>query len=215
MITDEDFPEMKRQLLEQIESTMPEDKKAQAKQQVEAMNKEQLEAFLKQNKMLPQSGESQDSQCIFCAIAQGKIPSTKIGENDYAIAILEINPVSKGHSIIIPKEHIGKPEDLSEEVKKLAKDISEKLKKLNPQKIDIASQNIMGHEVVNIIPVYSGESINSPRTKKTPEDLANIKNELDSPPIDITPKVETIEAEPKEEKETPLEDLPVMPPRFP
>jgi histidine triad (HIT) family protein len=43
--------------------------------------------------------------CIFCAIAEGKIPSKKILENDKFLAFYDINPQSKVHALVIPKEH--------------------------------------------------------------------------------------------------------------
>lgn len=44
--------------------------------------------------------------CIFCKIAKGEIPSTKVFENDKIIAFLDINPKAKVHILIVPKKHI-------------------------------------------------------------------------------------------------------------
>ena len=44
-------------------------------------------------------------ECIFCKIVNGKIPSEKIFENDNFIVIKDVNPVSEGHCLIIPKKH--------------------------------------------------------------------------------------------------------------
>ena len=43
--------------------------------------------------------------CLFCSIAQGKIPSAKIFESDNLYAFLDLNPANKGHTLIIPREH--------------------------------------------------------------------------------------------------------------
>jgi len=43
--------------------------------------------------------------CIFCKIASGEIPATKIYENDVALSFLDLHPVSPGHTLIIPKKH--------------------------------------------------------------------------------------------------------------
>lgn len=48
-----------------------------------------------------------DSSCIFCKIANGEIPSETIYEDDYFRAILDLGPASKGHTLILPKEHYG------------------------------------------------------------------------------------------------------------
>ena len=45
-------------------------------------------------------------ECIFCLIAQGKIPSSKIYETDSLYAFLDLNPVHKGHTLIIPTPEI-------------------------------------------------------------------------------------------------------------
>ena len=46
-----------------------------------------------------------DKDCIFCKIASGEIPSTTLYEDDDFRVILDLGPASKGHALIIPKEH--------------------------------------------------------------------------------------------------------------
>lgn len=55
------------------------------------------------------------SDCIFCKIVNGEIPSTKIYENDYVIAINDINPKAKVHVLIIPKVHVDSLNELEDE----------------------------------------------------------------------------------------------------
>jgi histidine triad (HIT) family protein len=43
--------------------------------------------------------------CIFCKIIKGELPSHKVDENENFYALLDINPVSVGHTLIIPKTH--------------------------------------------------------------------------------------------------------------
>ena len=45
------------------------------------------------------------NDCIFCAIAAGEIPSFKVYEDDLVVAYLDINPFTKGHTLVIPKSH--------------------------------------------------------------------------------------------------------------
>ena len=54
--------------------------------------------------------------CIFCKIAAGEIPSRKIYEDSDLIAIMDLNPTSKGHSLIIPKEHCTNIYDIDEDI---------------------------------------------------------------------------------------------------
>lgn len=53
--------------------------------------------------------------CIFCKIAQGDIPSSKIYEDDDIVAFLDINPIAPVHFLIIPKRHIVSLQDVAPE----------------------------------------------------------------------------------------------------
>lgn len=55
------------------------------------------------------------NDCIFCAIAAGEIPSFKVYEDDAVLAYLDINPFSKGHTLVIPKAHYAGLLDAPEE----------------------------------------------------------------------------------------------------
>ncbi|NEA32708.1 HIT domain-containing protein [Streptomyces sp. SID13031] len=55
--------------------------------------------------------------CLFCGIVAGTIPSQQVAENDRAIAFMDINPATRGHLLVIPREHSADlresaPEDL-------------------------------------------------------------------------------------------------------
>jgi histidine triad (HIT) family protein len=50
--------------------------------------------------------------CIFCKIARGEIPSARVLETHDAIAFLDINPVSKGHTLLVPRAHHPRLSDL-------------------------------------------------------------------------------------------------------
>ena len=53
--------------------------------------------------------------CIFCKIVKGEIPSTKVYEDDQVLAFEDINPISKGHTLIIPKAHAENLWEISDE----------------------------------------------------------------------------------------------------
>jgi histidine triad (HIT) family protein len=46
-----------------------------------------------------------DSNCIFCKIIAGQIPSFKLHEDAHTLAFLDINPTNPGHALVIPKNH--------------------------------------------------------------------------------------------------------------
>ena len=177
MLTPQQTENLRRQIIQQIEKSFPEDKKEFAKSQIEAMNSEQLEGFLNQNKLMKTPKTSQE--CVFCSIISGNISSYKIYENSKAVAVLEINPVSRGHSIIIPKEHISASEKVHQSVFSLAKKASGILKeKLKPKKVTIASSDLFGHEIINVIPVYENKNHDSERKPATQEELMELQKIL-------------------------------------
>lgn len=46
-----------------------------------------------------------EAECIFCKIVAGDIPSEKIHEDDRTVAFMDVNPGTRGHALVIPKEH--------------------------------------------------------------------------------------------------------------
>lgn len=56
------------------------------------------------------------SDCLFCKIIDGQIPSLKVYEDDHVYAFMDIMPLSKGHTLLIPKTHCKDLFDMPEEV---------------------------------------------------------------------------------------------------
>jgi len=192
--TDEDAIKIKEQLLKQLEN-FPEDKRDQIKNQIESMTNEEVETFVEQNKLTHLSGN-----CIFCSITKGESKSYKIGENESNIAILEINPLSKGHTLIIPIEHES---GITESTKELATKISEKLKeKFEPKLVDKKETSIMGHPMIQLIPIYNGEL---ERHQATEDELQEVQEEIVKEDI---PEIEEISKEV-------VDEIPKLKPRIP
>ena len=172
----EQTKQIKQQIIQQIENTFPEEKKESAIQQIEEMNESELENFLAQNNLIKTS-ENEGEKCIFCSIVSEKIQSYKISENESAIAVLEINPVSRGHTLIIPKVHI---QEISKETQDFAKEISIKLKeKLNAKSIQTEDSEMFGHKIVNIIPIYDNKTLEEKRQKAPKKVLEELQKELE------------------------------------
>jgi len=96
--------------------------------------------------------------CIFCKIIAGEIPAAKIFEDEKCLAFLDINPVTSGHLLLIPKEHFAAmtetPDDLVGYLYIKAKWLMPKIKKaLNA---DYVSLSVVGTDVphfhIHIIP---------------------------------------------------------------
>ncbi|MCM1257938.1 MAG: HIT family protein [Roseburia sp.] len=108
-----------------------------------------------------------DSNCIFCKLASGEIPTNSIYEDDMFRVILDAAPASKGHALIIPKEHYKNIYEIDEEVagkamklaKKMAAHMTEKLNcdgfNLLQNNGEVAGQTVF-HFHLHLIPRYKG-----------------------------------------------------------
>ena len=75
--------------------------------------------------------------CIFCKIANGEIPAKTIYEDDEFRAILDLGPATKGHALILPKNHYANlfelPEEDAKKVIVIAKRLATKLRKIKDE----------------------------------------------------------------------------------
>ena len=60
------------------------------------------------------------ADCIFCKIAQGEIPSTKVYEDDQVLAFRDLDPQAPEHVLVIPKKHIASVLEFTEQDRELA-----------------------------------------------------------------------------------------------
>ncbi len=71
------------------------------------------------------------SDCIFCKIVKGEIPSNKIAESNNFIAFLDAHPKANGHTLVIPKKHfvtfLDLPNKLGEEFIKFTKEVASQI----------------------------------------------------------------------------------------
>src|SRR3989344_3389137 len=114
--------------------------------------------------------ELQKQQCIFCQIVTGKIPSKKVYEDSICLAILDINPATKGHLLLLPKEHYAimpqVPEKILGHLSIVAKHVSQvvlKILRTDGTTVFIANGAAAGqraqHFMVHLIPRKSGDGL--------------------------------------------------------
>ena len=125
--------------------------------------------------------------CLFCKIIEGEIPSKTIYEDEIVKVMMDINPISDGHLLILPKKHNKDLLDLDDEtalhIKKIIVEILiPKLKnKLNCEGVTICQNNGLGQEIkhfhVHLIPRYENDNINM-NSKENIENLKEIYNKL-------------------------------------
>ena len=112
-----------------------------------------------------------DSNCIFCKIANGDIPSKALYEDEDFKVILDRGPASKGHALILPKEHFANiyelSEDMASKVFVIAKQMTEKMTKalecdgfnIVQNNGELAGQTVF-HFHMHLIPRYKDDSVN-------------------------------------------------------
>ena len=112
-----------------------------------------------------------ENNCIFCKIANGEITSATVYEDEDFRAILDLNPASKGHTLIIPKKHAANlfelPEETAEKVLPIAKKLGARLKEgLHAEGLNVvqnngeaAGQTVM-HFHMHLIPRYNNDTVN-------------------------------------------------------
>ena len=129
--------------------------------------------------------------CIFCKIANGEIPSKTLYEDDKFRVILDLGPASKGHALILPKDHYANlfelPEECAGEVMKLAQKMAVKMKeKLGCEGFNLVQNNgeLAGQTVfhfhMHLIPRYreDGQKIGWKPQEVSEEELEEIKNQI-------------------------------------
>lgn len=111
-----------------------------------------------------------DNNCIFCKIANGEIPSATIYEDEDFRVILDLSPASKGHALILPKEHYANLFELDDEVASkvlpVAKQVVTKMKEvLNCDGYNLVQNNgesagqTVNHFHLHLIPRYEGDNV--------------------------------------------------------
>jgi histidine triad (HIT) family protein len=104
-----------------------------------------------------------ERDCIFCNIAEGKAACYMICEDDLSFAILDINPFSKGHCLVLPKRHVPWWHELTEaentSLFSMAKKVADRIMKvLNPDFVCIyARGRRIPHTHIFLVPTYSGD----------------------------------------------------------
>lgn len=118
---------------------------------------------------------------VFTKIINGEIPSFKIYEDELTLAFLDINPLTKGHTLVIPKQQIDHLDDCPEDVylaifstvHKVSKHLKEHLK---PERITLAVHGYdVPHAHVHVVPSYNKNDLKFPESEQTAPDFESLK----------------------------------------
>lgn len=132
-----------------------------------------------------------DNNCIFCKIANGEIPSKTLYEDDKFRVILDLGPATRGHALILPKDHYKNiyviPDEMAADAMILAKKMAIKMTQaLHADGFNIVQNNneIAGQTVfhfhIHLIPRYEGDgqNINWVPGEMSQEELEEIKKQI-------------------------------------
>jgi histidine triad (HIT) family protein len=114
-----------------------------------------------------------NTECLFCKIIAGDVPSRKVYDDDHVYAFLDIFPASRGHTLVIPKEHVvdilDSHGDIYAQVAQGAHHVAGLLKeKLNCDGITVLQANreagwqTVFHLHMHVIPRWSGDALHKP-----------------------------------------------------
>lgn len=123
---------------------------------------------------------------IFSKIINGEIPCYKVAENDKFFAFLDINPVQKGHTLVVPKEEIDYIFDIDDddiqEMMLFAKQVAVKIKNAIPcVKVGVAVIGLeVPHAHIHLVPMQNeGElDFKRPKLQLTQEEFVEIQHKL-------------------------------------
>jgi histidine triad (HIT) family protein len=124
-----------------------------------------------------------DENCIFCKIVAGEIPSYKIFENDNFFGFLTIMPHTKGHMLLIPKNHtediLSSSDETSNEMFQIGKTLAKKMKNIfTPDKVAfvLAGQGVP-HLHLHLIPMNKETDLDPHQTyKASTEELKEMQD---------------------------------------
>ena len=131
------------------------------------------------------------NDCIFCKIIKGEIPSFKIFEDEHAYAFLDINPIGRGHTLVVPKFHAQDifhlpPEELAGVMPAIQRTATLLKKKLGCDGMGISQLNgesagqTVFHVHFHLIPCYANQPLDwRPQTPApTMEELAALHQQI-------------------------------------
>lgn len=126
--------------------------------------------------------------CIFCKIINNEIPSSKIYEDEYVLAILDISQATYGHTLVIPKKHYENMFDIDDvtfmHISKIINMLVKKYKVLlNIENVNILNNSgslagqVVNHLHFHIIPRYSSDDVTI-KFNNNEYNLKEIENKL-------------------------------------
>jgi histidine triad (HIT) family protein len=126
------------------------------------------------------------TNCVFCAITAGEAPAYRVFEDDLSYAILDINPFTKGHCLVIPNRHVPWWHELTEaettSLFKVAKVVANRMMQVfKPELVTLyARGRRIPHTHLFLVPTYSGDLLDRyfnalEKFQETPPELVRLR----------------------------------------
>jgi len=132
-----------------------------------------------------------EDDCIFCKIVAGELPAEKVAEDDHTIAFMDINPWTRGHALVIPREHSRnlyeiEPADLDATMRAAQRLATRMRDSLDCDGVNLlnsceaAAWQTVFHFHVHVIPRFDDDPLRLPGAPREPEEgeLAGVAAEL-------------------------------------
>lgn len=132
-----------------------------------------------------------DPDCIFCKIVAGELPATIVGEDERTISFLDISPATRGHALVIPREHSADLLTVEREDLTAVAIAAQRLAGRMKERLDADGVNLLNscgavafqtvfHFHMHVIPRYEGDSLRLPWVPAAgdPEQIAAAAQEL-------------------------------------
>lgn len=124
--------------------------------------------------------------CVFCDIVAGRAPAERVGENERALAILDIHPFAAGHTLVLSKRHVPWWHDLTSEetadVFALAREVAGRLRRaFDPEFVAMyARGRRIPHTHIFLVPTVGGDVLDKfynglEKVQETSEELAALR----------------------------------------
>ena len=168
--------------------------------------------------------ELKKEQCVFCAIAEGKIESISVYEDNLVKAVMDIKPANKGHIILFPKEHVPLMSMMNDKLTAHIFNVANVLGKAVFEAVKAKGTNIyiangkaagqfVDHFLIHIIPRFEKDKVafSWPGEKVNENEMKEIANNIKK----LLGKVSSKEEKKEEFKEAKIETVSISKKRLP
>jgi histidine triad (HIT) family protein len=129
--------------------------------------------------------------CIFCKIVAGEIPAQRVDEDEHTIAFMDISPWTRGHSLVVPREHVRNLYEIDSERLGRTAEAAQRLALRMKERLGCDGINLINscepaawqtvfHFHVHVIPRYDDDPMKLPVRPQEgdPEEIARVAEEL-------------------------------------